>query len=148
MVTKTDQRMRLLYALQDHQGTLWEGRPTYRDYIRARTFRDNVAGRTHSLFGARCWVCGVTAREAEYANNSLTTAHIVYPVEPWTEVIDPSNLSRSDVVLLCWACHLLFDRLTDGHFPTVEELRRYSVDVLDRMRVGRRTGEDLPVDEP
>ena len=147
MITKRDQRMRLLGAFGDFQGDLWEGTPLYRDYVRSRSFRDNIANPTHSMFGAQCWVCGLSAREGERTNNPLTTAHIVYPPEPFTEVIDPSNLSRSDVVLLCWSDHQLFDMATERcPCADTEELRRLSVDRLDRMRVGRRTGEELPPD--
>jgi len=145
VITKYAQRERLRDALGDLQGSLWLGRPTYADYTHGRTFRENIAGPTHRLFGAHCWVCDVSAREAEQKNNTLTTAHIVYPTEPWEEVID-TDLSRSDVVLLCWLDHQLFDRMTDRPFADTEELRRFSVDTLDRMRVGRQTGEELPPD--
>jgi hypothetical protein len=147
VITKHELRMRLLDALGDFQGGLWQGRPVYAEYVKGRAFRTNVAGPTHTMFGARCYVCGVSAREAERTRNSLTTAHIIYPPAPWDEVIDPDNLTRSDVVLLCWSDHQVFDMVTELRpCVDIEELRRFSVDTLDRMRVGRRTGEDLPPD--
>ena len=143
---KRQLRQRLVAALDDQRGSLW-GRTTYADYTAGREFRTLIAARTHEQFGLRCWVCGMTSSEANRMNTYLTTAHIVYPPEPWEEVIDPDDLTRSDVVLLCRPDHLDFDDRTDGMFKDVAELRTFSVDVLDRMRVGRRTGEDLPADE-
>ena len=51
----------------------------------------------------------MNARDLEERNIHLDQAHIVYPAEPFTEVVDATNLTRSDVVLLCRPDHLLFD---------------------------------------
>lgn len=148
MVTRAQLRLRMLDRLGDLQMQVWAGRPTNSDYNRGRTFRDSIAAPTFQLFRAVCYVCGLSAKEAEHRGTKLTTAHIVYPGEPYEEVVDPDNLSRSDVVLLCWADHQIFDALTDNRpFDSIEAMRRFSVDTLDRMRVGRRTGEDLPVEQ-
>lgn len=144
MITRRLLRRRMLDDWSDRSPTWGGGRQVYEAYLKAPEYRVNVAANTHRLFGDTCWVCGRTKRQAEERNDRLTTAHIVYPMEAFTEVIDPDDLTRSDVILLCWTHHLFFDGLSqDQPFYSVEELRMASVLLLRNMRRSCRDGQDF-----
>lgn len=116
--------------------------PSIREYERDPEYRDRVAGECHRLFRARCWICGLSAREAAQRNTRLTTAHIVYPAEPFSEVIEPAALSLSDVVLLCWPCHRHYDGIMcGGEWSSVELLRESAVELLHTLRL--QASEDV-----
>jgi hypothetical protein len=131
-VCKHSQRAMLVAHFGDRQGRLFNP-ATYMEYLRSRDFRDLVAGPCHQMFGARCYACGLTARDADNMGERLTTAHIVYPLEPFTEVVS-TDLTRSDVVLLCWRCHQRFDAATSDFYRNLQELREVSVYILAQMR--------------
>jgi hypothetical protein len=129
-------RRRLLDALGDTlEGSLWDaGRPSYATYLRRNEWL-RIKSQVLVLFRRRCWVCARGQRELEQANSYLTTAHIVYPAEPFTEVLD-TDLTRSDVVLLCLGHHIELDdwaRLLA--WPDVDSLRREFVQHLLAMRL-------------
>lgn len=146
MFLKLGLQRRLVAEFADLYPGLWS-QPTYDDYLHHPEYRERVIRPTRQQFGGRCYVCDRTDTQVQRRGDRLTVAHIVYPFTPFNEVVDAGDLTRSDVVLLCWTDHRYFDSLTNHRpFDTIDQLREFSVDMLDRMRVGRRTGEELPDD--
>lgn len=142
MVSRSEQRHRLMDEYWDSHLNLGMDRPRYQEYLNSPQWRQ-ITGRAHTLFKARCWVCGRKQRELRETREHLTTAHISYPREAFTEIVDPGDLSRSDVVLLCGAHHREFDRIQDTkYFYTVDHLRESAVDLLDQMRRQYRWDHD------
>lgn len=130
----------LKYRLMDAWGDtipngFWvEGRPSYPVYVKRSEFR-KIAGRAHSLFRMRCWVCERGEKELARTDSHLETAHIVYPAEPFTEIVD-TDLTRSDVVLLCASHHLELDSWSrQGAWGDVESLREAVVNKLLAMKL-------------
>ncbi len=146
MISRLVMRIRMLDALGDQRPRTWAGRPSNQEYTKDPLFRDRVANACFALFGAKCYVCGLTASKAKWQNERLTTAHILYPSEPFQEVVD-TDLTRTDVVLLCWMDHRIFDDRTDAvPCDSIEEIRDLSIAILLRMKTLRSTGEELPDD--
>jgi hypothetical protein len=127
-------RLQLLLNWWDERPTLGGGRPSYSDYTRSGEYRLRISGPATTQFGAKCWVCG--REENRRQNVRLTVAHIIYPSAPFSEVIDADNLSRTDVVLICWEpCHGRFDNMTDRkQYHDIDELRFESVEFLRMMK--------------
>lgn len=148
-ITRHWLRIRMLDALGDQRPRAWAGRPTYSEYVKDPQFK-LVAQACHTMFGAKCWVCGLTAKAAKGLNktfepgygNHLTTAHILYPPEPFEEIVD-TDLSRSDVVLLCWLDHQAFDARTDTSLcENLDDLRDLSIRTLRQLKLLRRVESD------
>jgi len=134
MTSRRQQRRRLLDDWADSGLSLGYGRPSYQAYLRDPRWR-LIANTAHRLFRARCWVCRKTQRDLEERGDQLNTAHIVYPPEAFTETVDPDDLTRSSVILLCRYDHQLFDAILDARdFYSIDDLRQESLRLLDKMR--------------
>ncbi len=75
-------------------------------------------------YGARCQVCGFDFAETYgSAFAGLIEVHHIVPISSIkTEyVVDPIK----DLIPLCSNCHTAIHKMVDGHFSTVEELRRH-----------------------
>jgi hypothetical protein len=118
--------------------SVWGDRRSYDDYLRAPQWRNKIRDVTLRMFGV-CYVCGMSRGKAAALGGHLDTAHITYPMAPFTERIDAENLTASDVVLLCARHHRDFDVIVDdGSYGSREELHMAAVELLHSMRRSAR----------